>query len=70
MDTGRMTTEVVEREDEKVIDLIWGAESIGQVINRTARQVFYMASVGALPGVYKIGGQLCANRHVLRKTFE
>jgi hypothetical protein len=37
-------------------DLVWGAEAIGRVINRTARQVHHLHEIGALDGaVSKLG---------------
>jgi hypothetical protein len=41
-------------EDES--DLIWGAESIGREINRTAHQIYHLYEIGALEGaVAKLG---------------
>jgi hypothetical protein len=48
-------TDAEESDDE----LIWGAEEIGEIINRTRRQVFHLASTGALP-VKRVGGRLVA----------
>ena len=31
-------------------DLVWGAEGIGQEINRTAQQVYHLFRIGALEG--------------------
>jgi hypothetical protein len=37
-------------------ELVWGAEAIGRVIGRSARQTFHLASIGAIP-VQRIGGR-------------
>jgi hypothetical protein len=42
-------------------DVIWGAQAIGQVIGRTARQAFHLLETGALPAK-RIGGRWCASR--------
>jgi hypothetical protein len=36
-------------------DLVWGAEEIGQAINRNARQTHHLLSTGALKCVQKKG---------------
>jgi hypothetical protein len=42
--------------EEKTSDLVWGAEAIGDEISRTAAQVYYLLSIGALDGaVAKLG---------------
>jgi hypothetical protein len=38
---------------------VWGAEAIGRVINRPARQTFHLLESGALPAK-KIGGRWTA----------
>jgi hypothetical protein len=39
---------------------IWGAEGIGEVIDRTPRQVFHLYHSGALKSIRKVGGRLVA----------
>jgi hypothetical protein len=39
---------------------VWGAEGIGEVIDRTPRQVFHLHRSGALKSIRKIGGRLVA----------
>lgn len=45
-------------------DVIWGAEEIGKVINRTRRQTFGLLENGYMPG-QKIGGRWCSTRAAL-----
>jgi hypothetical protein len=45
-------------------DVVWGAEAIGQVIGRTARQTFYLLESQCLPA-RKLGGRWCASRKKL-----
>jgi hypothetical protein len=42
-------------------DVIWGADEIGRVIGRTARQTFHLLETGCLPA-RKLGGRWCASR--------
>jgi hypothetical protein len=42
-------------------DVLWGAEEIGQVIGRTARQTFHLLESGHLPAK-RIGGRWCGSR--------
>jgi hypothetical protein len=42
--------------DDEKSDAVWGAAAIGKEINRSAQQIYYLYSVGALDGVVaKIG---------------
>jgi hypothetical protein len=50
-------------------DLLWGAEEIGQAINRNSRQVHHLLSTGALKCVQKKGGRWVASRAALLKEF-
>lgn len=50
------------------IDLIWGAEAIGEAIGRTSRQAYGMLEAGLLPGK-KIGGRWVISRAKLISVF-
>jgi hypothetical protein len=50
-------------------DLVWGAEGIGQAINRNARQVHHLLSTGALKCVQKQGGRWVASRAALLREL-
>ncbi|WP_338722389.1 DNA-binding protein [Devosia sp. XK-2] len=51
------------------LDVLWGAQAIAEVINRTERQTKHMLSKGELPGK-KVGGRWCASRSRLKAYFE
>ena len=53
--------------DEKS-DLIWGADAIGEEIDRSPRQTFHMLMRGELPAK-KVGGRWVASRQKLREFF-
>jgi hypothetical protein len=46
-------------DDKKELDEkpVWGAKAIGEVINRTPRQAFYMLEGGTLKSAKKTGGR-------------
>jgi hypothetical protein len=47
--------------DSQALDKpVWGAEGIGEVIDRTPRQVFHLYHSGALKSIRKVGGRLVA----------
>jgi hypothetical protein len=50
-------------------DLLWGAEEIGQAINRNVRQVHHLLSTGALKCVQKKGGRWVASRTALLREL-
>jgi hypothetical protein len=50
-------------------DIIWGADAVGKVINRTKRQAHYMLETGALPA-RKVGGRWVASRRKLLLFLE
>jgi len=52
-------------EDRTDSDLVWGAESIGAVIGRTAKQTYHLLENKRLPA-RKIGDQWVANRRALK----
>jgi hypothetical protein len=50
-------------------DLVWGAEAIGLVINRTERQTHHLLSTGAIKCARKVGGRYVAGRSALLREF-
>ena len=50
------------------LDLIWGAEAIGEYINANKRQTYYYLETGKLPA-RKLGNLWVASRAVLRHHF-
>ena len=54
--------------NDKLHDLIWGAEAIAREINRPVRTAFYLLENGQLPA-RKCGGRWCASREALRRHF-
>jgi hypothetical protein len=57
-----------ESTDEN-LDVLWGAEAIARVINRTRRQTHHLLNRGAIDAAKKIGGRWCAERNELRRQF-
>ncbi|MER9615571.1 DNA-binding protein [Mesorhizobium sp. M0207] len=55
-------------EEHGVIDLVWGAEAIAEVIGRTPRQAFHLLDAGKLPAK-KVGGRWVADRNKLIRFF-
>ncbi len=51
-----------------LIDLIWEAEAIAEVIGRTPRQTHHMLAQGLLPA-RKVGGRWVASRAALTAFF-
>jgi len=56
------------RNEEKDIDLIWGAGEIAKVIGRSARVTFHLLTTGAIPAK-KVGGRWVAERGNLLSFF-
>lgn len=54
--------------DQPNLDLLWGAEAIGQALGLSERQAKYMLSNKELPG-RKVGGRWVASREALRLFF-
>ncbi|KQW62719.1 hypothetical protein ASD02_00880 [Ensifer sp. Root1252] len=50
------------------IELVWGAESIAEIIGRTPRVTFHLLTTGALPAK-KVGGRWVAERGKLLSFF-
>jgi hypothetical protein len=55
--------------NDRPLDLVWGAEAIGEEIGRNARQTFYLLSSGAIKSAKKINAHWCADRVALRAEF-
>ena len=53
---------------DELSDIVWGAEGIGSVINRSARDTFHLLKRGHLPAK-KIGGRWAASRRKLLAHF-
>lgn len=54
---------------EKELDLIWGAEAIGQVIGQNAQQTFHMLNAGLIPA-RKVGKKWVIERSKLVRFFK
>ncbi|PYE89658.1 DNA-binding protein [Phyllobacterium leguminum] len=50
------------------LDLVWGIKAIAELISRTERQTFYLASEGKIP-VKQVGGRWVASRRKLIDFF-
>jgi hypothetical protein len=59
-----MTAKSKKPEQHESSDVVWGAEGIGEVINRSPRQVFYLLKEERLPAK-KIGDSWVASRRRL-----
>jgi hypothetical protein len=49
-------------------EVIWGAEEIGRVINRTPRQTFWLLEQGLVPGARKWGRQRALSIPAFRRA--
>jgi hypothetical protein len=47
--------------NEDTSDLVWGCDAIGQIINQSGRQTYYLLEKGRLPA-RKIGAKWVASR--------
>jgi hypothetical protein len=62
MATNTLPQKVCDQPETEADDeIIWGAENIGKTINRSARQVFHLASKELIP-VKRVGNRLCASK--------
>jgi hypothetical protein len=50
------------------LDVVWGAQAIGEVIGVPPRKAFHLLSTGAIPG-RKIGSQWVSERNKLKAFF-
>jgi hypothetical protein len=55
---------ISKKSEDQDSDIVWGAEAIGRVINKPARQAFYLLENGHLPAK-KTGGSWSASRRRL-----
>ena len=55
-------------EDERQLELVWGAASIAKLIGRSPRATFHMLDGGELPAK-KVGGRWVAERGKLLNFF-
>lgn len=59
---------MITNPENDALDLVWGAKAIGEIIQKPARQTFYLLENGALPA-RKVGSQWVASRSKLRAHF-
>jgi hypothetical protein len=62
-------TDMEETKETSDLGIVWGAESIGKVINRTPRQAYHLLATGAIQAARQVGGLWCADRGGLRRQF-
>lgn len=55
--------------DRNSLDLVWGAEAIGDLLGITTRRAFHLLGQNAIPA-RKIGGRWVAARARLREFFQ
>jgi hypothetical protein len=55
--------------DDGGLQMIWGARSIGAVLNLTERQAFFQLEAGRIPGARKFGRNWGASGLVLRRVL-
>jgi hypothetical protein len=65
MQASRIKDQVAENDDTP----IWGADQIGKLINRNARQTHHLLTTGAIKCAQKKGGRWCAIPSALRREF-
>lgn len=58
----------MESDNEKGLDLIWGAEDIGKAIGRSTRATFDMLDKGEIPAK-KVNGRWVVSRQKLINFF-
>jgi hypothetical protein len=56
--------------DESKPDIVWCADGIGEVINRSARQTHHLLKTGAIKCAIKKGGLWSASRRALQREWE
>ncbi len=57
-----------DHQNSNNLDLIWGAEAIGEYINSNQRKTYYYLETGKLPA-RKLGNLWVASRAALRHHF-
>jgi hypothetical protein len=50
-------------------DIVWGAQAIGQIINRTERQARHLLDSGAIKSARMVDGRWCASRSALLREL-
>jgi hypothetical protein len=50
-------------------DIVWGADAIGVLIDRTPRQTHYLLNKGLIKSAKRVGRQWVASRSALRREF-
>ena len=60
---------LVESSSEGTTMLVWGAKAIGQSINRSERQAWYLLKKGKIHGARKVGKKWVACASVLLRPF-
>lgn len=55
--------------DRSSLDLVWGAEAIGNLLGISTRRAFHLLGQNAIPA-RKIGGRWVAARERLREFFQ
>jgi hypothetical protein len=63
---GKSKIEIIQNPDSLVI---WGAEPIGAIIGRNARQTHHLLINGEIKCARKVGGRWCASIPALRVEF-
>jgi hypothetical protein len=58
-----------DTESKQKPKLLWGAEAIGEELNRSARQAFYLLTSGRIKCARKVGALYCAPQDRLRAEF-
>jgi hypothetical protein len=56
-------------ETKEQLLLVWEAEGIARVINRTPRQTYHLLNQGAITAAKRVGGRWCADLDGLRAQF-
>jgi hypothetical protein len=63
---------MTDADDDTIKDndeLVWGADAISRIINRTERQTFHLLKTGAIKSVKKVGGRYAGYPSALRREF-
>jgi hypothetical protein len=53
----------------KPLRLVWGAQGIGKIINRTERQTYHLLGKGLIRAARKVGEQWTADESGLEEQF-
>jgi hypothetical protein len=61
--------EPARSQPQQTLDLVWGAENIGRIINRSTRQTFHLLAKGEITGARKVGSSWVVSRSALRNQF-